>query len=83
MTVTQQLFSAYLECPTKCWLKQNGEKPTGNLYSEWLAEQNELYRDQETKRLMATVLASEYVYQPGRVPCRQSVMVTITNRVLS
>jgi hypothetical protein len=49
MVITSQLFAAYLKCPTKCWLRWTNEKPTGNTYAEWVADQNETYRDEIDK----------------------------------
>jgi len=59
MVITPQLFAAHLKCPTKCWLRWTDEQPTGNTYAEWVADQNETYRDEGTKRLMADVPADE------------------------
>jgi len=64
MKITRQFFAAYLKCPTKCWLLCNGEKPTGNTYAEWLATQNETYRKQGAKRLMADVSKDECATAP-------------------
>lgn len=35
MTITPELFGAYLKCPTKCFLRAHGEPPTGNPYAEY------------------------------------------------
>lgn len=43
MTITPHLFEAYLECPTKCWLKSINQSPTGNAYAEWVETQSESY----------------------------------------
>ena len=64
MVITPQLFAAYLKCPTKCWLRWTNEQPTGNTYAEWGAGQNETYRDEGTKRLMADVPADECATAP-------------------
>lgn len=64
MKITCQFFAAYLKCPTKCWLRCNGDKPTGNAYAEWLATQNDSYREQGAKRLMADVSADECTTAP-------------------
>lgn len=44
MKITPELFSAFLLCPTKSWLKSTGEHGAGNDYAEWVDEQNESYR---------------------------------------
>jgi predicted RecB family nuclease len=44
MKITPELFGAFLFCPTKCWLKSNGEHGTGNAYAEWVESQNESFR---------------------------------------
>jgi diacylglycerol kinase family enzyme len=51
MTITSQLFEAYIKCPTKCFLKGRGEVGTGNAYAGWVREQNVLYRSEGTKRM--------------------------------
>src|ERR1019366_10195699 len=43
MIVSSQLFEAYLECSTKCWLRSRAEPATGNVYAEWARLQNETY----------------------------------------
>ena len=42
--ISSHLFEAYLECPSKCWLRAQNEPATGNLYAEWGRAQNETYR---------------------------------------
>src|ERR1039458_3864714 len=53
MKITPDLFEAFLKCPTKCWLRSNGEPASGNEYAEWVKAQNESYRKTATERLMA------------------------------
>jgi hypothetical protein len=36
MTITSQLFEAFVKCPTKCWLKHSGENGMGNAYAAWV-----------------------------------------------
>jgi predicted RecB family nuclease len=55
MIVSSQLFEAYLECSTKCWLRSRAEPATGNLYAEWARPQNETYLEYGLKRLFAIV----------------------------
>lgn len=51
MTITDQLFEAFLQCPTKCFLRAKGETPTGNVYSDWVRGQSESYRSAAATRL--------------------------------
>ena len=55
MIVSSQLFEAYIECPTKCWLRSRVEPPTGNVYAEWARAQNEAYRRDALRRLLAVL----------------------------
>ena len=55
MIVNSQLFEAYLECSTKCWLRSRAEPATGNIYAEWARPQNETYLEYGLKRSFATV----------------------------
>jgi predicted RecB family nuclease len=55
MIVSSQLFEAYLECSTKCWLRSRAEPATGSLYAEWARPQNETYLEYGLKRSFATV----------------------------
>jgi predicted RecB family nuclease len=59
MIVSSQLFDAYLECSTKCWLRSRGEPATGNCYAEWARLQNETYLEYGLKRSFATVPESD------------------------
>src|SRR2546422_685865 len=52
MTITDQLFEAFLQCPTKCFLRAQGEPPTGNVYSDWVQGQSESYRSAGATRLL-------------------------------
>jgi hypothetical protein len=53
MIVSSQLFEAYLECHTKCWLRARAEPGTGNTYAEWARIKNETYYEDGRKRLLA------------------------------
>ena len=61
MRITPELFSAFLLCPTKCWLKSTGEHGTGNAYAEWVKAQNESYRATGIDRLRAARFSGECV----------------------
>lgn len=64
MIVSSQLFEAYLECSTKCWLRSRAEPATGNLYAEWARPQNETYLEYGLKRSFAIVPASDRATAP-------------------
>jgi hypothetical protein len=64
MKLTSALFEAFLKCPTKCYLRSTGQAGTGNAYAEWVREQNEGYRAEAGKRLMAGLPESEVVVAP-------------------
>jgi predicted RecB family nuclease len=52
MEITNQLFEAYLECPTKCWLLSHCEASLGNIYADWINAQSEAYRRDGVRRLL-------------------------------
>jgi len=64
MRITPELFSAFLLCPTKCWLKSIGEHGTGNAYAEWVEAQNESYRVGAVERLCKTRPPGECMAAP-------------------
>lgn len=59
MKTTPDLFAAYLKCPTKCWLRAQGETAPGNEYAEWVRTRTESYRSEGVKRLLESVSESE------------------------
>jgi hypothetical protein len=52
MKISSNLFEAFLKCPTKCWLRANGEPASDNAYAEWVEAQDKSYRASETERLL-------------------------------
>ena len=64
MIVSSQLFEAYLECSTKCWLRSRAEPATGNIYAEWARPQNEAYLEYGLRRSFATVPESDRATAP-------------------
>jgi predicted RecB family nuclease len=64
MAITPELFRAYLLCPTKCWLKSNGERGTGNAYAEWVEGQNEAFRVAGINRLHSESPGGDVVISP-------------------
>ena len=65
MTITSSLFEAFLKCPTKCWLRANDEKPSGNAYAEWVQSQKESFRAIQTERLLAEMPPGESARSPS------------------
>jgi len=64
MIVSSQLFEAYLQCSTKCWLRSRAEPATGNFYAEWASPQNETYLEYGLKRSFATVEEGDRATSP-------------------
>ena len=64
MKITSAVFEAYLKCPTKCWLRANGEAASGNTYAEWVQAQNAAYRETGTARLLAASQQDEVALSP-------------------
>jgi hypothetical protein len=62
--ISSHLFKAFLECPTKCWLRAQNEPATGNLYAEWRRAQNERYRKEWLERRVAIVAEADRVLSP-------------------
>lgn len=50
MIVSSQLFEAYIQCATKCWLRSRAEPTAGNVYAAWVRAQNEAYRQDAIKK---------------------------------
>ncbi|MGD0261588.1 MAG: IS66 family transposase [Verrucomicrobiota bacterium] len=64
MKLKAELFQAYLNCPTKCWLLSQAERGAGNVYAEWVKQQNQAYRNESLQRLLETVPNGERVMAP-------------------
>jgi predicted RecB family nuclease len=64
MTITQNLFQSFLECPTKCWLNFRGEPPTGNAYAEWLQKERKSYRAEAIKRFQEGIPKADSINSP-------------------
>ena len=64
MVISSQLFEAYLECSTKCWLRSRAEPATENSYAEWARAQNETYSEYVVKRFFATVPEADRTIAP-------------------
>jgi hypothetical protein len=55
MTITPHLFSAFLKCPTKCWLLATSELPSDNAFADWVKSKNETYRTAAVEKLRANI----------------------------
>jgi predicted RecB family nuclease len=65
MKMSADVFEAFINCATKCWLRAVGEPPSGNAYAEWVNSQKESYRADAATRLMADVPAIECDVAPS------------------
>ena len=50
--ITNEIFEAFLRCPTKCFLQREGMPPSGNVYAEWVRGEMQSYRVEGAKYLM-------------------------------
>jgi predicted RecB family nuclease len=64
MHITSSLFDAYLKCPTKCFLRSQGETSAENAYADWVRDQNESYRSSGIEHLMAGIASDECAINP-------------------
>jgi predicted RecB family nuclease len=64
MTITANLFDAYLKCPTKCFLRALGETGTGNAYAAWTHAQNLSYQLEGVTRIKEGVANNECITGP-------------------
>ena len=51
MRITADIFEAYLNCPTRCFLRAHNEAGTGNAYADWVRTETDAYRNTSIKRL--------------------------------
>lgn len=65
MNITTDVFDAYLKCPTKCWLRANGEASGDNLYAQWVKTQTATDREAKTLRLVAEFSNSDVEHSPS------------------
>jgi len=64
MTITPHLFSAFLSCPTKCWLLATSEPPSGNAFADWVNSKNETYRTAALEKLRANTATGDISHAP-------------------
>ena len=65
MHITSALFEAYLKCPTKCFLRSQGEQGTDNAYAEWVRMKRESYRRDGIQRLREGTPREECAVRPS------------------
>jgi predicted RecB family nuclease len=65
MTITSELFEAYLECPTKCWLRSQGETDGANAYANWTRAKSQTYRSKGIENLIEWVPQNERAIAPS------------------
>jgi hypothetical protein len=53
--VTTDLLKAFVNCPTKCFLKARAEVETGNAYADWVRAQTAAFLSEGIKRLISGV----------------------------
>jgi predicted RecB family nuclease len=58
--ISAEVFSAYLKCPTKCWLRAAKHPKAGSAYSDWLEAENDSYRRIGSERLTADLAGDEF-----------------------
>jgi len=44
MVISDTIFEAFLECPTKCWLQYNQKPGDDNVYTNFVKKQGNEYR---------------------------------------
>lgn len=66
MRISSEVFGAYLNCPTKSWLRAADHPPAGSPYSEWLKAQNDSYRTTEREQLAAESANDEVALSSDR-----------------
>jgi hypothetical protein len=63
-TISADLFSAYLNCRTKCWLRAVNHSEAGNAYSDWIEAENDSYRTSGSERLICDLARHEFAQLP-------------------
>ena len=64
MTISSNIFEAFLKCPTKVLAVAVNEPASGNAYAEWVRSQAESYRKTESERLLSLLPRDESVLSP-------------------
>ena len=66
MIISSDVFEAYLQCTSKCWFRFHGEEAVGNMYAQWVREENQSYRIEALKRLLDKVHRDDYIVAPSQ-----------------
>ena len=87
MKVSAIHFEDYLKCPTKCFLRSQGEAGLENSYAGWVRSQNELYRTNGIKRRTDKVNSTECAIDPpigniNRAAWRLAIDLTVAGEHL-
>jgi hypothetical protein len=82
MKISCDLFSAFLKCSTKCWLRAAGEAASGNAYAEWVKSQNGSYHATQIERLLSETAKNEVVVSPPPERLRAAKWRLATNLVV-
>ena len=64
MRISSDLFNAFLECSTKCWLRATGEPALGNPYAEWIKSENRSYHVREMERILSETQKNDVAVSP-------------------
>ena len=64
MKLTSSLFGAYLQCPTKCFLRSRGETGTEDAYVRWVRTRDEFYRCEARRHVKLKCPDNELLVNP-------------------
>jgi hypothetical protein len=62
--ISAEVFGAYLNCPTKCWLLAANHPQAGSVYSELIKAENNSYRTAGRERFVANLAKDEFAHLP-------------------
>ncbi len=64
MEISGELFETFLQCPTKCWLRAQGETGAENTYAQWVKGRSEAFRQEGLRRLQKARTVEELAVSP-------------------
>jgi len=82
MKITPDLFEAFLNCPTKCWLKAADEPTPSSTYGEWVLAHNESFRLFATQRFLSVHPKGHCVLSPTAEEVKDSQWRLATDLVV-
>jgi predicted RecB family nuclease len=53
--ITSDIFEAFVKCPTKCWLRANGDESGSRAHHYWVRENNESHRETRAEQLHSAI----------------------------